>query len=225
VAGQVLGRRVVDEMPQGFHEWLVGDTQFLVAPAGQDGGALLVDGRSQLDGQTGLPDTRLSGQQRDPQVTGRSLLPELLEPLQLVLPPHEDAADVGEQEWLRYRRLRQRFPDQLTGGHGVRQSLELQGADGQETAPVHRAGQQPYDLRRQDLPAGGDGTEPASLHDRNPEAVPVVERHVAGGEADPDLERGDPVAGPVMTVDGPLDGHRGGHGIGGAGERRHDAIA
>jgi hypothetical protein len=81
----------------------------------------------------------------------------------------------------------------------------------------------PDDLRGQDLPALGGGAEPGRLDDRSAEAVVILEDDVTG--ADPDANAQRRAAGPVVALDGLLDGYRRRHRIRRPAERGHEAVA
>ena len=94
---------MVHEMAQRLHERLIGHPEVLVAAAGQHRRPLVVRSPGQLGGQAGLPDAGLPGQEGDPPFTGRRLLSELAQPVELAVPPDEDLSDVGEEGRQRHR--------------------------------------------------------------------------------------------------------------------------
>ena len=111
---------VVHEMAEGLHERLVGDTEILVAASGEECRPLFVDPPGEFGRQPGFPDARFTGEKSDPPLPRRRLLPQLAQPLQLLLSPDEDASDVGQQSRERDRRDRERLPRHLLRGNGRR---------------------------------------------------------------------------------------------------------
>jgi hypothetical protein len=114
---QPVRRRVVDEVAQSLQERLVGDAQILVAAAGQHDAALGVSHLSEFGREPGLSHSRLPGEQGHPELSGRRSLPQLLEPLQVVVASHEDPPNVGQEGRHRDGRLREWLPAHLTDGN------------------------------------------------------------------------------------------------------------
>lgn len=81
-------------MAERLHEGLVRDAEVLVATSGENGRPLVMGPGGQFGGQAGLPDSGLAGQERDPPLPRRRLLPQLAEPLELGLAADEDAPNV-----------------------------------------------------------------------------------------------------------------------------------
>ncbi len=108
--GQLVDGGVVDQVAQRFDKGLVRHAEVLTARPGQHGGVLAVDLTGQLRRQAGLAHPGLPGQKRDALLSGRRLLPQLVEALELAFPAHEDPQRSSEQRRERHRRILQRGP-------------------------------------------------------------------------------------------------------------------
>ena len=213
---------VVRELAQRLHERLVRHAEVLVAAAGQHRGSLVVHLPGQLGGQPGLPDAGLPGQEGDPGFTGPRLLPQLGEPVELAVPADEDLSNVGEEGRERHRGLGGGLPVDLDCRERTRKSLELETTDRREGF-LACVGHPPDDLRGENLPAPGGAAQPGRLDHRGAEAVVTLEDDVTG--TDPDANAECRAAGPVMAVNGLLNGHRRLHRIRRTGEGGHETVA
>ncbi len=177
----------------------------------------VVELRAHLGDEAGLADARLAGDEHEATgaVAGGGD------------PPGEHfafalAADVG-RAGPEVGRAGRRLPRNVERGHRLGEALELQLADRRHLVAAAAARQHPHDLGDQHLPAVGRGAQSRRLDDRRTEAVAVLERDVAGRDADPDRERQALAAG--EQVDRALHGDPGGDGLGRAGEHHEHAVA
>ena len=174
--GQLLGRHVIHEMAQGLHEGLVRHAEILVAAAGEDRHPEVVHLPRQLGRQAGLAHARLPRQQRQPQVAGHRLLPQLPEPLHLVLTGDEGRPLLGEQGGQGNER-REGLPANLANGNRFGEPLELERADiGEADASGAAAGHHLHDGGGQDLPGSGHLHERAASTTGVPKTSPSSKR-------------------------------------------------
>jgi hypothetical protein len=211
-------------MAQRFHEGLIGDSEVLVAAAGQHDTSGFPDVTGQLHRQTGLADTRLAAQEGEPPVSDSGLLPQRKETLQFLVAPHEDPACSRQDARHREERPGQRRPVHLAGGNRCRQAPQVQRTDRLELMTSGRAGQCPDDLGDEDSSAPGGCTQPGRLDDGRPEAVLPLEGDVPGADSDPHLERRVARTRPVVAVECLLGRHGRGERVGRAAEGGHHAV-
>lgn len=221
--GQLLGRHVIHEMAQGLHEGLVRHAEILVAAAGEDCHPLVVHLPGELRRQAGLAHARLPRQQRQPQVAGGRLLPQLPEPLHLVLTGDEDRPLLGEQNG-QWNKRREGRPANLANGNRLGEPLELEGADIGEADPSGAAtGHHLHNRGGEDLPGARRLHETSGLDYRRAEDVAVLEAHISQPHADPDGQWG--LGGNSLSLDGLLHGHRTFGGVGGRTEDGQDPVS
>jgi hypothetical protein len=214
---------VGDIVTEGLHEGLVGDPEVLVAATGQHDGTLLVDRSCQFSGEPCLADAGFPRQEGDPPLAGDDLLPELVEPSELVIASHEDPPDVGEEGGHRNGGLGSCLPEHLNGGHRLRQTLQLEGAEIHEGGVGASERKRFGDVGREDLPAVGGAHEAGRLDHGRSEHITVLKGDLADGKPDLDRQRHPYRTGlPLRRL---LHGDRAGDSVDGRMERHHDAVA
>jgi hypothetical protein len=184
-----------------------------------------VRGARRLGGEPRLADARLAGQQHHLALPVLRLRPRQPQRLGLLVPPEQrERGPRAEPCRQRDAGAGQRLPADHARLQWLGQALQRDQPDRREAVPAAPARQHPHDVGDQDLPALGLRAEPGGLDEWQAVRVVALPRDVAGADADPYANRGR--ARPLpLGGDRLLDRDGRGHRVGGAGKRRHDAVA
>ena len=143
----------------------------------------------QFGGHPGLPDARLTTQHDRPPLARHDLLPQLAKAGQVVVASYENTAAPGEERRQRDRGgRRDRFPRHFADRHRLRETFQFLRPQVGERDGGPGAGDGPDQGRAQDLAGAGGGDQPGGLHDRGPEHVAGLYRHLAECQAHPQPE-------------------------------------
>jgi hypothetical protein len=184
-----------------------------------------VGGQRRLRHERGLAQPGLAPHQHDlPLPRGEHVVVGPAELLQLRRPADEGARVAGQPRREGRGRPLHPLPHEVDGAHGLREALQLEGAEVDARLPQPLARHHADGVGGHDLVVVGQGAQPGGHHHRLAEAVPRLEGDVAHGQAHADRQGRLPTLA-VEPVDRLLGGAGGPHAVPGGHEGGHHAVA
>ena len=185
VRTEIVHGAMQDEVPHCFGERLVGHTEVFIATPEQHDRSIGEGIERDLGRQAGLPDPRLTTDERELPLPGHRSLPCRLEPLALDLTADEhQAIDLGQSGGERHLIAMLGLPGELACTHGFVETFQLEGAERVEHVAAARPGECAEHVRDEDLRAVSALAQPLCDDDRRTEIVVLLRRHLADVDAD-----------------------------------------